>query len=257
MSRLLVSIHDVTPRHGERLRRIADLLARHGLRGRYSVLVVPNYWHEWPLADHPAFVAWLRDRIDEGVEPILHGYYHRDETEHRRGWDRLRGRHLTAGEGEFLGLGYEAARARLAAGRHLLEDLLGASVTGFVAPAWLYGQPTRDALRDLAFAHAEDHWNVWSPSTGRRLASGPVVSYASRDRVRVAGSLIWSRASGPLLRPLPVLRLAIHPNDLDVPALERELERRLAALVRAREAIVYRDLAMPALLSAADSMVAG
>ena len=257
MTRLLVSVHDVTPRHADRLRRIAALLARHGLRGRYSALVVPNFWHEWPLADHPDFIAWLRDQVEEGVEPVLHGYYHRDESPHASGWDRLRGRHLTAGEGEFLGLPYEAARARLAAGRALVEDLLRASVTGFVAPAWLYGQPSLDALRDLAFAHAEDHWSVWSPSTGRRLAAGPVVSYASRDRVRVAGSLLWSRASAALLRPLPIVRLAIHPHDLDVPALERELDRRLGALLRARQPILYRDLAAPALQSAADSMIAG
>jgi predicted deacetylase len=253
MSRLLVSIHDVTPRHGERLRRIADLLAKYGLGGRYAALVVPNFWREWPLADHPDFVAWLRGQVEEGVEPVLHGYYHRDEQPQRSAWDRLRGRALTAGEGEFLSLPYEVARARIVAGRRLVEDLVGASVTGFVAPAWLYGQATRDALRDLAFAHAEDHWQVWSPSTGRRLVGGPVVAYASRDRLRVAGSLLWSRASGPLLRRLPVLRLAIHPHDLDVPALEKELERRLAGLMQERTPILYSDLVSPALISAADS----
>lgn len=241
--RLLVSVHDVTPRHFARLRAIAALLERHGLGGRYSALVVPNFWHEWPLADHPEFITWLLGQIEAGVEPLLHGYFHRDESDHRGAWARLRGRALTAGEGEFLGLDREAARARIVAGGRVLAEHLGAAPRGFVAPAWLYGQATLEVLRELGYAVAEDHWRVWSPIRGEVLARGPVIAYASRTRLRVAASIAWSRAASLALERQPIVRLAIHPHDLDVPALERELDRALALWTRDRAPIRYADLA--------------
>ena len=240
--RVLVSVHDVTPRHFERLRTIDRLLGKHGLAGRYSALLVPNFWHEWPLADHPEFISWLRRVLDEGVEPVLHGYFHVDESEHRSAWDRLRGRAMTASEGEFLGLSKEAARARIVAGQRLLHDHLGITPQVFVAPAWLYSAGTHEALGELGLAVAEDHLRVWSPATGATLARGPVLSYASRTRARIAASWLWSRASTALLGPMPTLRLAIHPHDLDVTTLERELDRALAVLLRERAPILYRDL---------------
>jgi len=242
LRRVLVSVHDVTPRHFERLRTIDLLLGKHGLAGRYSALIVPNFWHEWPLADHPEFLSWLRRALDDGVEPVLHGYFHVDESEHRSAWDRLRGRTMTASEGEFLGLSKEAARARIVAGQRLLHDHLGTAPQVFIAPAWLYSPGTHEALTDLGLAVAEDHLRVWSPATGATLARGPVLSYASRTRARIAASWLWSRASTALLGPMPTLRLAIHPHDLDVPTLERELDRALATLLRERTPILYRDL---------------
>lgn len=240
--RLLVSVHDVTPRHFARLKAIAALLERHGLGGRYSALVVPNFWHEWPLADHPEFVTWLSGQIQDGVEPLLHGYFHRDESDHRGAWARLRGTALTAGEGEFLGLDREAARARIVAGARVLADHLGAAPLGFVAPAWLYSDATREVLRELGYAVAEDHWRVWSPVQDAVLARGPVIAYASRTRLRAAASIAWSRAATLALDRQAIVRLAIHPHDLDVPALARELDRALAVLTRERAAIRYGDL---------------
>jgi len=240
--RVLVSVHDVSPRHFERLRVIDGMLERHGLGGRYSALVVPNFWHEWPLADHPEFVAWLRAAVDRGVEPILHGYFHVDESEHRSPLDRLLGKALTASEGEFLGLAQETARARIVAGQRVLRDHLGTTPEIFIAPAWLYSKGTLRALAKLGVTVAEDHLRVWSPASGETLARGPVLSYASRTRTRTAASWLWSRASTALSGPLPVLRLAIHPHDLDVPMLERELDRALTTLLRERTPILYRDL---------------
>ena len=209
--------------------------------GRYAALIVPNFWHEWPLADHPEFLAWLRERIDNGVEPILHGYFHVDESEHNSAWDRLKGQTMTASEGEFLGLSQESARARIVAGQRLLRNHLGVTPEVFVAPAWLYSAGTRAALSEIGFAVAEDHLQVWSPKTRTTLARCPVLSYASRSRTRIAASWLWSRLTTALLGRLPVLRLAIHPHDLDVPTLENELDRALAVLLRKCTTMLYGD----------------
>lgn len=240
-SRVLVCVHDVTPRHAERLARIHAMLAEHGVGARYSMLVVPNFWGEWPLDADGAFASWLRARADEGVEMILHGYYHRDTTEHAGALAAWKARTMTAREGEFLGLSYVEARRRLRTGRALVEGVIGREVHGFVAPAWLYGPGAHEALRDLDFSFAESHLKVWRPRTGETVVRGPVVSYASRDRRRIASSIVWSRLSGPLLAPTEVVRFAIHPHDFDVPALEREIRRALDGLMARRRPVLYDE----------------
>jgi hypothetical protein len=243
MKRLLLCVHDVTPRHFARLQQLDALFKANGLGGRYSMLVVPDFWHAWPLQEHPAFVAWLRQRAEEGVDMLLHGYFHLDEAVHESPLTRWKSRALTAGEGEFLDLSHAAARERLLRGKALLESLLHRPIEGFVAPAWLYGKGTHAALAELGFTVAEDHWRVWSPAARRTLARTPVVSYASRTPLRLAGSLIWSRLATPLLAPLPIVRHAVHPHDFDSDHLIREFGRALSAFRRDREPMLYRELA--------------
>ena len=104
MKTLLFSIHDVTPRHFDRLLRIDRLLCDSGIGNRYAMLVVPDFWRQWPLEAYPAFRSWLKSKAEDGVEMILHGFSHIDETDHGRLMDRFRARVMTAREGEFLGL---------------------------------------------------------------------------------------------------------------------------------------------------------
>ncbi|MCB9519430.1 MAG: polysaccharide deacetylase family protein [Myxococcales bacterium] len=236
-------VHDVTPRHFDRLRRIHDLLETVGIGSRYAMLVVPDFWREWPLLEHPEFCAWLRARADEGVEMLLHGFTHRDESAHTSAAARLAASTLTAREGEFFGLDEATARERLIRGRAVVEEAVGRPVTGFVAPAWLYSAGTHAALRELGFTVAEDHLSVWRPTDGKVVHRSPVVSYASRDRRRVLGSLVWSRTASIALAPLSVVRHAIHPHDLDVPSLEAEIERSLRDFLTTRTPLSYEGLA--------------
>ncbi|MBI5506219.1 MAG: polysaccharide deacetylase family protein [Deltaproteobacteria bacterium] len=241
--RIVVSLHDVTPRHFERLLRIDRFLENVGLGGCYSMLVVPNFWYRWPLREHRDFQAWLRARSDAGVEMVLHGYHHVDETSHPAAATRWKARVLTAGEGEFLGLGEPEAIRRLVLGRELLESIVGRPVLGFVAPAWLYGHAALRALGQLGFRFAEDHWRVWCPRTGATLARSPVVSYASRSSARIAGSLAWSRVARAALAPARVVRLAVHPHDFDESRLVGEIDRALRRFLAVRRPSLYRELA--------------
>ncbi len=147
---------------------------------------------------------------------------------------------MTAGEGEFLGLSRDVAATRIASGRALIEDVIGRPIDGFVAPAWLYGPEALEALRDAALPIAEDHLHVWSPATGRRLASGPVITWASRTRMRLASSL----AAAALLRhaPLKVLRIGVHPPDVRHPALVASIGKTFRHARRSRRAGRYSDL---------------
>jgi uncharacterized protein len=207
---------------------------------RLAMLVVPNHWGDAPIVPGSAFATRLRDWADAGVEMFLHGFHHRDEARHEASADRLRARFMTAGEGEFLGLSRDEAAERISTGRVLIEDVIGRRIDGFVAPAWLYGDGARQALRDAAIPLAEDHFRVWSPASGRQLATGPVITWASRTRMRLASSL----AAAALLRhaPLEVLRVGVHPPDVRHPALVRSIDKTLKTVVRKRRPGRYSDL---------------
>jgi predicted deacetylase len=207
---------------------------------RLAMLVVPNHWGDAPIVPGSAFASRLRGWADAGVEMFLHGYYHRDEARHEASADRLRARFMTAGEGEFLGLSRDEAAERISTGRVLIEDVIGRRIDGFVAPAWLYGDGARQALRDAAIPLAEDHFRVWSPASGRQLASGPVITWASRTRMRLASSL----TAAALLRhaPLEVLRVGVHPPDVRHPALVRSIGKTFKQAVQKRRPGRYSDL---------------
>ncbi len=204
------------------------------------MLVVPNHWGDAPIIAGSPFATRLRGWADSGIEMMLHGFYHRDDCAHVNRVARLRGSLMTAGEGEFLGLSRGDAAARIADGRALLEDVIGRPIDGFVAPAWLYGPGALEALADSAIPLAEDHLRVWSPATGRQLARGPVITWASRSRWRLASSLA---AAAALRRaPLNVLRIGVHPPDIRHPALVKSIEKTFTAALRSRRPGRYADL---------------
>jgi predicted deacetylase len=207
---------------------------------RLAFLVVPNHWGDAPIVRGSPFATRLRYWAASGVEMFLHGFYHRDEAEHGSAGDRLRASFMTAGEGEFLGLSQAQAARRLTDGRELVEDVIGRSIDGFVAPAWLYGPGAMEALRDAAIPLAEDHFRVWSPATGEQLASGPVITWASRTPMRLLSSL----AAAAALRhaPLQVLRIGVHPPDIRHPALVKSIDRTFRSAAAKRRAARYSDL---------------
>jgi len=236
---LLTSIHDVSPRFEREVDGLLELL-RPYVGDRFAMLVVPNHWGDAPIVPGSAFAKRLRSWADAGVEMFLHGFYHRDDSSHASATAAARARLMTAGEGEFLGLSRVEATSRIAEGRSLLEDIIGRPVTGFVAPAWLYGDGSRQALREAELPIAEDHLRVWSPATGKQLARGPVITWASRSRLRLASSLAAAAALRHI--PLEVLRLGVHPPDINHPVLVRSVERTLRLAMSCRHAARYSDL---------------
>src|SRR5690242_2022517 len=187
--KLIVSIHDVGPKFEPQVDALVDRLTQRLGHPRFAMLVVPNHWSEAPLANNSAYQTKLRRWADAGVEMFVHGWFHRDDSRHAGALNRFKSRHMTAGEGEFLGLSEREALRRMREGRRLIEDIIGRPVTGFVAPAWLYGGGARAALAQAGFALAEDHMRVWRPATGEIVARGPVITWASRSAMRIASSL--------------------------------------------------------------------
>lgn len=235
---LLLSIHDVGPRFEREIDALADRLAQLSGGMNFAMLVVPDHWDEAPLSAARQFQAKLRGWADQGVEMFVHGWRHRDDGP-RYGF---KARHMTAGEGEFSSLDHGEALRRMIAARSVVEDSIGRPAAGFIAPAWLYSDGALAALRDAGFALAEDHMRVWRPDSGAVLARGPVVTWASRSRGRIASSLAFARIARTALRPLPTVRIAVHPGDTGVPVILDSIDATIGAFTRRRRAGRYRDL---------------
>lgn len=240
---LLAAIHDVGPHFDRAVSRLAECFEQRLGGPRFAMLVVPDHWGMAPLAADKPFQAKLRHWADRGIEMFVHGWYHRDYASHA-GLARFKASHMTAGEGEFLGLDSGEAARRMGDGRALIEDVTGRHVAGFIAPAWLYGAGARRALADSGFALAEDHWRVWQPTTGKVLTRGPVLTWASRSRGRVLSSLAVAAGGRVLLGGQRVVRVAAHPGDTTVPRLMESIETTLSHFAARRRPAAYAELAV-------------
>jgi uncharacterized protein len=226
--RLFVSIHDVSPAFEREVDQLAERLIRRWGSARMTMLVVPDHWDRAPIRPGSPFAGRLRHWRELGIEMFLHGWNHRDDKVHH-GFAAFKARHMTAGEGEFLGLGEAEARLRLVRGKKLIEDITGEPVLGFVAPAWLYSKGSRVALRETGFQIAEDHMRVWSPAARDAvLAQGPVITWASRSRARRASSLLAAHLLRATLKNHPDVRIGLHPGDVTSTRLIANIDRTLA-----------------------------
>jgi len=244
---LLASIHDVGPGSEREVDRLAGLMTDTLQCSSFAMLVVPDHWGNHPLRTGSPFANRLKSWSDSGIEMFVHGWYHKDTAEHH-GVAGLKARYMTASEGEFLGLSYEDAVGRMEAGRALVEDIIGRKASGFIAPAWLYGQGAMEALRDSSFDIAEDHIKVWAPQTGRVLARGPVITWASRSTARTASSLAFAALARQTLHPLRTVRVAVHPGDVRKVSILDSIETTLRCFAKRRQTGNYQSLlrAVPA-----------
>ncbi|MEP6867367.1 MAG: polysaccharide deacetylase family protein [Novosphingobium sp.] len=240
--RLLASIHDVGPRFAGQVDRLADRLESLLGSKRFAMLVVPDHWDQAPLAQDSAYQAKLRQWSDQGVEMFVHGWRHRDDGLHRGALARWKATRMTAGEGEFLGLDHDEALARMLRARDVVEQAIGRPAAGFVAPAWLYGEGAHSALREAGFALAEDHMRVWEPVSGRNLAKGPVITWASRSRGRITSSLMFAGLARRTLGVLDTVRIAVHPGDTSVPSLLDSIDRTFSRFARSHTPSTYASL---------------
>lgn len=235
---VLVSIHDVTPAHEDRVRRILAMLGSAGVR-QLALLVVPRWHGASDLREAPEFCAMLRDLQSRGTEIFLHGLRH-DEVGVPRAWHHhLRGFSRTDGEGEFMALPPAEAGARLDEGLATFRDV-GLAPIGFVPPAWLHGEGSENLLRARRLDVTESSWSVTDVATGASHRA-PAFCWSTLAA--------WHEVAGPLVqagrlrvqRGLPLLRVAIHPPDIDSRRIRESQQRVLEALMEYRRVLSYRE----------------
>jgi predicted deacetylase len=235
---VLVTIHDVAPPLMPKVERLWEICARHGVKP--GLLVVPEWHGAWPIEKDQRCIDWVRARAEEGAELFLHGERH-DEVGSPRGIaDQVRAFGRTNREGEFLTLGLEQARARIDRGLARLRALAMKPI-GFVPPAWLARPDTHSAVRDAGLSVSEDDGTVYAFRVGRVIES-PVVRWSSRGALRAYGSLLQAQLRWMLQRGNGVVRIALHPADLDHPATAASVERTLDRWVSAFGSSNYSSL---------------
>jgi hypothetical protein len=235
---LLVSIHDVTPALAPRVEALWAMCRARGVTP--ALLVVPNWHGDWPLAQHPAFVRWVRERADEGAEIFLHGERHDEVGSPRSFGDSWRAFNKTAREGEFLTLEGPAARERIDRGLMVFAQL-GLRPIGFVPPAWLARDACYEVVAEAGLHFAENDTAVALLSR-RTWVPSPVVRWSGRTPLRARASALVADARWRTQRGAAVMRIAFHPSDLDHPASARSATGTLERWLGDRTSTRYADL---------------
>jgi predicted deacetylase len=229
---LIVSLHDAHPGSHKAIEEQITFLAGYGIT-RSSILVVPEFHHEGSVTRDPAFCDAVTAWQAGGHELVLHGYYH-DRAEAAPDsfsnfyWTRL----YTAGEAEFLDLTMAEARRRLELGQLLFQSL-GWRHTGFVAPAWLMARGLTDMLAEMGFAYTTRVNEIIAlGKDGQRCTPSQSLCYSTRAGWRRVASGVWNKYLYGKLKETNLIRLSLHPRDLEFPLMRRQIDQILRASLK-------------------------
>lgn len=235
---VLLSIHDVTPAWEPQVAELWQLCRERGATP--ALLVVPNWHGQFPLGAAPAYVEWIRTRVDDGAEIFLHGERH-DEVGLTRSWkDSQRAFGRTNREGEFLTLDHDAASERIGRGTKLFAEL-GLRPIGFVPPAWLCRPGTQSACAEHDLPILEDDAAIYLTQRGTRIKS-PVLRWSGRTDFRARGSAIQAALRWRTQQDEAYFRIALHPMDLEHPITRQSVIDELDRWLALRPARPYETL---------------
>jgi hypothetical protein len=172
-----------------------------------TLLVVPDFHRQGRLDSQPAFVKIMHERLARGDELVLH-------------------------EGEFFRLDGDIARERLEQGLALFHRL-DWPVQGFVPPAWLLGQQTRAALQTLPFSYTSSLAGLIRLPEFTTVPA-PSLVWSSRSSWRRCLSLLWNRQRLARQSEAGLLRIGVHPVDMQYPGVQAYMLKILHTLLVTR-----------------------
>jgi len=239
---LIVSLHDAHPGSRAQIAEQIAFLAERGVT-RSSILVVPEFHHRESLLIDKGFCDAASGWQAQGHELVLHGYFH-DRLESPKDtlstlfWTRL----YTNREAEFLDLSRDMARSRLEKGRALF-DSLGWRTPGFVAPAWLMANGLPNLLAEMGFSYTTRLGEIIPLRPGvNRIKPSQSLCYSARAGWRRFASCVWNKHLYGRLRETNLVRLSLHPRDLEFSLLRRQIDQIVrASLKRGFEPTTYGD----------------
>ncbi|HEF4757700.1 TPA: polysaccharide deacetylase family protein [Pseudomonas putida] len=208
---LLLVLHDVTPQSWADYQPFVEAVDALG-DVPMTLLVVPDFHKRHPLQAHPEFRRQLTKRLEWGDELALHGYFHCDDgptASNPRDWFMRR---IYTHEGEFYNLPCEAALVRLRAGIEVF-DRYHWPLQGFVAPAWLMSEGTRQALRQLPLSYTSDAQHLYRLPDFTPV-DAPGLVWSARSAWRRGVSKLVCDQLEQRWRQSPVIRLGLHPVDM-------------------------------------------
>ncbi len=234
---LVVSLHDVSPRTRPACERILADLAALGVDA-CSLLVIPDHHRRGHFLDDSEYCAWSREQAERGHEAVIHGYFH--ERARRPGesaMQKMTTRVYTADEGEFYDIDRAAAHALVTQARNEFREI-GLIPHGFIAPAWLLGADAEAALRDLKVEYTTRLGSVLDLRTGTTHRSQSLV-WSVRSGWRRATSRVWNAFLFQRLATNPLMRISIHPVDIEHAAIWRQIRAFIARALVDRSPLTY------------------
>jgi predicted deacetylase len=231
---LVVSLHDVSPHTFDASRRIISALAEAGIP-RTSLLIVPDHHSRGHFLGYPDFCDWLRLLASGGHEPVIHGYFHRRSRKPEESLQaKLTTRVYTADEGEFFDIDQDEAAVLVEKARGEFREC-GLNPSGFIAPAWLLSAGGEAAMRELGIAYTTRLATVADLQSGEITHSQSLV-WSVRSGWRRATSLAWNSTLFRFSRRNALLRISIHPVDIDHPRIWEQI------VALTRDAAAHRDV---------------
>jgi len=208
---VLLVLHDVAPSTWPDYRSFVEAVDALGTVP-ITWLVVPDFHHHDSLAGQDDFRRLLDDRVARGDELTLHGYYHCDDQPAPHTPRQWFMRRIYTHEGEFYQLSRQQALQRITDGIDLFRRH-DWPLQGFVAPAWLMSQGTRQALRQLPLTYTSDPNHLYRLPDFTPL-DAPGLVWSARSAWRRGLSKILSDQREHHWRAAPVIRLGLHPVDM-------------------------------------------
>lgn len=237
MKSLVVSLHDASPHTRAACEQIVAELASLGVHAT-SLLVVPDHHHRGHFLKDAAFCEWLRDLSRKGHEPVIHGYYHqRSRRDAESLFAKMTTRIYTADEGEFYDIARSEAARLIAKAREEFRSI-GLEPRGFIAPAWLLSREGEAAARELGLDYTTRLGGVLELQRSLTHDSQSLV-WSVRSAWRRVVSLAWNGLLFQRLKSAPLLRVAIHPVDLQHGEIWRQIRQLVAQALQTREPLTY------------------
>jgi len=234
---MTVEIHDVSPATFDEVRELDAALARLGV-DRPVLLVVPRHEGQ-DLRRAPQVAAWLRGRQQAGAEIVQHGLTHRASGRPPRGLrNAVMHSWFSRGTAEFAHLTREEAATRLVDGRRILLEC-GLRPSGFIAPAWQQSPAALETVARLGYRFTAFLGKVLSFGSPELVT--PALTFAAPNAWIDYAKRLVMRGLEAWARPSPLLRVALHPEDLrGARPAEYALER-LRRLKRHRRVVTYSE----------------
>jgi len=208
---VLLVLHDVAPHNWADYRPFVEAVDALGTVP-ITWLVVPDFHHRDALTAHGDFQRLLDRRVTKGDELALHGYYHCDDQPAPRAPKDWFMRRLYTHEAEFYQLSQAQALDRLQDGIEIFRRN-DWPLHGFVAPAWLMSQGTREALRQLPLSYTSSPQHLYRLPDFTPI-DAPGLTWSARSAWRRGVSRVISDRREQRWHAAPVIRLGVHPVDM-------------------------------------------
>lgn len=238
---VIVSLHDVAPEKYDLVRKQFDDLQSLGIK-RMSLLAVPYYHGRKTILEDKTLSNWLHNIQEQGHEIVLHGWLHQkldalSEGKSFRNWffDSV----YTSKESEFHRLSYEEAHQKIAAGLKQFHQV-GLNPRGFIAPAWLMNANVERAAKDHCLIYTNTISEIIHLPSNRRIQARSCV-WSTRAAWRRSCSVLWNGILSKKLKSSDVLRVSLHPSDLEYPFIWSQIKDILRAALKSRQPLTYRD----------------